>query len=68
MKSAYRNLSPRTRLGLGVGVLAWGLAGLYLSGRAEERFGLRPTDDDRDRLRRLEPSVVAVDRADGARR
>ncbi|OAA61442.1 hypothetical protein ISF_05521 [Cordyceps fumosorosea ARSEF 2679] len=62
MLKAYKNLSPNARLGVGVAILAWGAAGLYLSDRAEERFGLTPTDRDREALRQMTPHIVAVDR------
>ncbi|KOS17824.1 hypothetical protein ESCO_003038 [Escovopsis weberi] len=68
MLKTYKNLSPRTRLGVGVAILAWGVAGLYLSDRAEERFGYTPTEQDREALRRMTPRIVSVDRAGGADR
>lgn len=47
---------------MGVAVLAWGAAGLYLSDRAEERFGFTPTDEDREALRQMTPHIVTVER------
>ncbi|KAM3526003.1 hypothetical protein NHJ13051_003689 [Beauveria bassiana] len=62
MLKAYKNLSPNARLGVGVGVLIWGTAGLYLSDRAEERFGFKPTEQDKEELRQMTPHIVAVER------
>ncbi|KAM0743362.1 hypothetical protein ACQRIT_003539 [Beauveria bassiana] len=62
MFKAYKNLSPNARLSVGVGVLIWGTAGLYLSDRAEERFGFKPTEQDKEELRQMTPHIVAVER------
>ncbi|KAH6659762.1 hypothetical protein BKA67DRAFT_529900 [Truncatella angustata] len=59
---SYRNLSPRTRLGVGVGILAWGFIGLQLSDRAEERFGLKATEEDKAALSHLAPRIVTVEK------
>jgi hypothetical protein len=50
------------RLGVGVGLLAWGFVGLQLSDRAEERYGFTPSAADREKLDSLAPRIVAVDR------
>lgn len=63
---AYKNLSPRTRIGVGLSIIAWGLAGPYLSDAAESRLGYTPTDKDRDELERMTPRITAVDRDDDA--
>lgn len=57
---AYTNLPPKARLGVGVAILAWGAAGLYLSDRAEERFGYTPTEQDKAELRKL-ASITTVE-------
>ncbi|KAI9171199.1 hypothetical protein HJFPF1_00680 [Paramyrothecium foliicola] len=59
---AYKNLSPKTRLGVGLAVIAWGAAGLYLSDRAEETFGYTPTEEDKKTLRKYTPHIVAVEK------
>ncbi|KAI1081737.1 hypothetical protein F5B20DRAFT_535132 [Whalleya microplaca] len=61
---SFRNLSPRTRIGVGLGLLAWGAIGLHLSDRAEERFGLTPSEEDREALKELGPRITVVDRSD----
>ncbi|KUI68363.1 hypothetical protein VM1G_03905 [Cytospora mali] len=59
---AYQGLSSTARLGLGVGFLAWGVAGLYLSDRAEEKFGYTPSERDKAALEKLKPEIIVVDR------
>jgi len=59
---SYRNLPTLARLGVGGGLLAWGVVGLYLSDRAEEKFGFTPTDEDKAALDRLTPKIHVVER------
>ncbi|KAI1306868.1 hypothetical protein F5Y03DRAFT_130392 [Xylaria venustula] len=58
---SFRNLSPKTRIGVGLGLLAWGVIGLQLSDRAEDRY-FKPTEEDRAQLRELAPRITTVDR------
>lgn len=60
--SSYRALTPRTRLLLGAGVMAYAAFGLFASDKAEEVFGFTPTDQDRERLRAAVPSVRVVEK------
>ncbi|CAH0048814.1 unnamed protein product [Clonostachys solani] len=62
MFRAYKNLSPKTRMGVGAAVIAWGGAGLYLSDHAEKRFGYTPTEKDQEELRKMTPRITTVDR------
>ncbi|QUC17199.1 uncharacterized protein UV8b_01440 [Ustilaginoidea virens] len=62
MLKAYKNLSPRARAGLGAGIIAWSLAGTYLSDRAEETFGFAPSDQDREALWKWAPKITAVEK------
>lgn len=59
---SYRGLSSKGRLGLGVGLLAWGVIGLYLSDRAEEKFGYKPTEQDNDELEKYTPKIHVIDK------
>ncbi|KAI1379408.1 hypothetical protein F4677DRAFT_442386 [Hypoxylon crocopeplum] len=59
---SFRNLSPRTRVGVGLGLLAWGAIGLQLSDRAEERYGLKPTEEDKAALAKALPRITTVER------
>jgi len=47
---------------IGVGVMAYAGAGLVLSDKAEEKFGLTPTDKDMADLREALPKISTVDR------
>ena len=47
---------------IGVGVMAYAGAGLYLSDKAEERFGLTPTEKDREELRDALPKITTVEK------
>lgn len=59
---AFKNLPPKARAGVGVGIIAWGVAGLYLSDRAEEKFGYTPTEEDKAKLEQYTPRIVTVER------
>ncbi|CAI0653681.1 unnamed protein product [Colletotrichum noveboracense] len=61
MLKAYKNLSPKTRLGFGVAVLAWGGAGLYLSDRAEEKY--QPTVEEKAVVDKYVPKDHVIDRS-----
>ncbi|ORY63150.1 putative fatty acid activator Faa4 [Pseudomassariella vexata] len=61
----FRNLSPRMRLGVGVGMLAWGAIGLQLSDRAEDKYGLKASEKDHAALNQMVPTIVTVDKAKG---
>ncbi|KAK8931966.1 hypothetical protein VCV18_000496 [Metarhizium anisopliae] len=64
MLKAYKNLSPKTRAGVGIGLIAWSFAGLYLSDQAEEKFGYRPSEKDKEELWRWAPKVTTVDKSE----
>lgn len=59
---AFKNLSPAARAGVGVGIMAWGTAGLYLSPVAEEKLGLTPTEEDKALLEKYTPKITPVER------
>ncbi|ODA76411.1 hypothetical protein RJ55_08257 [Drechmeria coniospora] len=52
----------QTRLGVGVGLLAWGVLGLHLADRAEEKFGYTPSEQDKEDLRKWAPRVIPVEK------
>nr|POE54498.1 hypothetical protein CFP56_41436 [Quercus suber] len=60
--SSYRALSPRTRMLLGGGIIAWSAVGLFISDRAEEAWGLTPTEQDKQKLREALPRISVRDR------
>ncbi|KAI1823108.1 hypothetical protein F4861DRAFT_347532 [Xylaria intraflava] len=63
---SFRNLSSKARIGVGLGLLAWGAIGLQLSDRAEERY-FKPTEEDRAALREMAPRITAIDHDTKAR-
>ncbi|VTO93315.1 unnamed protein product [Fusarium graminearum] len=67
MLKAYKNLSSKTRLGVGVAVIAWGAAGLVLTDPLEKSLGLTPTEEDKAELDKYTPKIVTVvkDEKDG---
>lgn len=61
-KRSFKSLSPNTRLYVGLGILAWGTIGLYISDTAEKKFGLEATQRDKERLTDVLPRVSVVER------
>jgi hypothetical protein len=47
---------------IGVGVMAYAGLGTYLSDRAEEKYGLVPTEEDKEALKKTLPSITLVDK------
>ncbi|KAF5666244.1 hypothetical protein FHETE_6366 [Fusarium heterosporum] len=62
MLKTFKNLSPRTRLGVGVAIIAWGAAGLALTDPIEKSLGLTPTEEATAELERYTPKIVTVDK------
>ncbi|KAF1946904.1 hypothetical protein EJ02DRAFT_440807 [Clathrospora elynae] len=58
----FKGIPPRTRIIVGVGIMAYSAVGLYLSDKAEEKFGLTPTDKDREELRNALPKITTVEK------
>ncbi|KAF7185882.1 hypothetical protein HII31_12755 [Pseudocercospora fuligena] len=59
---SYRNLSQRTRLIIGGGIMAYATAGLFLSDKAESFFGFTPTEQDKQALKDAVPKVQFVEK------
>jgi hypothetical protein len=60
----YRAITPKTRVLIGVGVMTYAGMGLFLSDKAEEKFGLTPTEKDMEELRGALPKITTVERKD----
>ncbi|KAI8938398.1 hypothetical protein NX059_004294 [Plenodomus lindquistii] len=58
----FKGIPPKTRIFIGVGIMAYAGAGLYLSDKVEERYGLTPTESDREELRNALPKVAIVEK------
>ncbi|RBQ90976.1 hypothetical protein VDGD_09002 [Verticillium dahliae] len=63
VRATFRNLSSRTRIGVGIGIIGWGLAGHYLADRAEETY--KAPAEDKAVVDRYVPRVTVVDRREG---
>jgi len=59
---SYRNLSARTRLIIGGGIMAYAGFGLLASDKAEQMFGFAATEEDRRKLQESMPRVHLVDK------
>jgi hypothetical protein len=59
---SYRNLPPRTRIGVGIAVLAWGTVGLYISDTAEKKLGFEPSEKEKQALEAVVPKITVVER------
>jgi hypothetical protein len=47
---------------MGVSVMAYAGLGTYLSDRAEEKFGLKATEQDKEELKKSLPKITLVDK------
>jgi hypothetical protein len=45
---------------LGLGILSWATAGLYLSDIAEQKLGFEASEEDKERLQAMIPKVSVV--------
>ncbi|KAG9249313.1 hypothetical protein BJ878DRAFT_484837 [Calycina marina] len=61
---SYRNLTPRARLGVGLGILAWGTIGLYISDKAEKKLGFEPSETEKTALTARMPQITTIRRED----
>ncbi|CBX90681.1 hypothetical protein IAQ61_002170 [Plenodomus lingam] len=60
----YKNLAPKTRIMVGVGIMAYAGAGLYFADTIEEKLGLKPTEEEKEELRNALPKISVVERKD----
>ena len=58
---AYTSINPKTRAILGLGIITWAGIGLYVSDKAEEKFGFTPSEEEKRRLEAAMPRVIAVE-------
>lgn len=61
----YKSISPKTRMIFGGGIIAYALIAQTLSDQAESMFGLKATEQDRERLRESMPKIRSVDSEEG---
>ncbi|KAF2111106.1 hypothetical protein BDV96DRAFT_526826 [Lophiotrema nucula] len=60
----YKGIAPKTRLMLGLGVMAYAGVGLYLSDKAEEKLGWVATEKDKEELRNSLPKIIPIEKRD----
>ncbi|EEH19779.1 hypothetical protein PABG_02038 [Paracoccidioides brasiliensis Pb03] len=61
--SSYRNLTPRTRLLFGAGLMAYATFGMWWSPKIEEALGMVPTKEEQEELeRKMTIKVSSVER------
>ncbi|KAF1960859.1 hypothetical protein CC80DRAFT_544253 [Byssothecium circinans] len=58
----YKGMAPKMRILIGVGVMAYAGAGMFLSDKVEEKIGFVPTEKDKKELREAMPKITVVDR------
>jgi hypothetical protein len=58
----YKGLTPKSRLMLGGGIMAYAVVGMYLTDKAEEKFNFKPTEQDREELQKVLPKIITVER------
>ncbi|KAF3079449.1 hypothetical protein TWF569_002145 [Orbilia oligospora] len=58
----FTGLSKTSRLALGGGLIAYGLAGDYLTDTVGDAFGLTPTEQDKQKLKSMIPKISTVDK------
>lgn len=61
-RRSYLALASRTRLYLGLGIIAWSGFGLIATNMAEKKFGLEPSEEEKQKLARAVPKVRAMER------
>ncbi|KAK2737729.1 hypothetical protein FQN55_000944 [Onygenales sp. PD_40] len=61
--TSYRNLSPRTRLLFGVGLVTYAAVGMWASPKVEETLGMVPSKEEQEALdRKMKVRVSPVER------
>ena len=58
----YLALTPRTRIIIGLGVMAYAGFALYLSDHAEDKFNLKATEEEKKKLNEMIPKIRIIDR------
>ena len=60
--SKYQALTPKTKALIGIGVMGYAVAGMFLSDAAEDKFGMKATEKDHEKLREMIPKIHTVDK------
>ncbi|KAF3034822.1 hypothetical protein E8E11_000086 [Didymella keratinophila] len=54
----YRGLTPKTRMFMGVGIMAWAGFGLLVTDQIEKRFDMTPDEKDYEEVRQLGNYII----------
>jgi hypothetical protein len=60
--SWYKSIAPKTRIVIGVTIMAYAGFGMFISDKAEEQLGLVPTEKDKEDLRKAIPRISTVEK------
>ncbi len=60
--SWFRSLQPKMQGAIGLGLLGWGSAGLFLSDTAEKKLGFEASEQDKEALKAFAPKITVVER------
>jgi hypothetical protein len=60
----YSGLAPKTRMFMGVGIMAWAGFGLLVTNEIEKRFDMTPDEKDYEEVRQLVPKISTVERGE----
>ncbi|KAF2443198.1 hypothetical protein P171DRAFT_487148 [Karstenula rhodostoma CBS 690.94] len=58
----YKGIPTRTRMLVGVGIMGYAAAAMFVTDRLEERMGFVPTEKDKEELQKAIPKITVVDR------
>jgi hypothetical protein len=58
----FTSLNPQTKIMLGCGAIAWGITGMFFTSTVESGLGLTPTEEDKEKLKKILPTIRTVDR------
>jgi len=47
---------------IGLGLLAWGTAGMYVTDTAEKKLGFEASEEDKEALKAFTPKITIVER------
>lgn len=57
----FLNLSPRTRMLIGLGIVGYSGIGMLVSNGLEKQFGMVASEEDKERLRKVIPKITTLD-------
>ncbi|KAF2743467.1 hypothetical protein M011DRAFT_480813 [Sporormia fimetaria CBS 119925] len=58
----YKGITPKTRIFIGLGIMAYAGVGMALSDTVEEKMGWVATEQDKEELKNALPKITVVDK------